>query len=72
MEDKCSAHSEGSAKKTGFEYHVVSGRSLAGSRGIRRGLALGRPIVTREQERREIDFARQLEEPLQRGGPWIE
>src|SRR5262245_58565819 len=71
MEDKCSAQSEGSTEETSFEDHVVSRRSLAGSRAIGCGCAIGRPVVVREHERREIDLTRQLEETLQRGGARI-
>src|SRR5215472_1571211 len=72
MENKCSAQSEGATEETGFEDHVVSRRSLAGSRTIGFGCAISRPVVVREHERREIDLTRQLKEPLQRGGARIE
>src|SRR5207249_1856117 len=72
MEDEGSAHAEGPTEKAGFEDHVVSRRRLAGSRGIGCGWAVGRPVVASEHERREIDLLRELEEPLQRGGPGIE
>ena len=72
MEDERSPHSERSTEKTGFENHVVSRRSLDGCSGIGCGWAVGRPIVPSEYERREIDLMRELEEPLQCGGPRIE
>ena len=72
MKDECSAHSEGCTEETGFEDHVVSRRRLAGCRVIGCGWAIGRPVVVREHERREIDLTRQLEEPLQCRGPRIE
>src|SRR5439155_12586247 len=67
MEDESSAHSEGATEKAGFEDHVVSRRSLAGSRGIGCGGADGRPVVPSEHEGGEIDLMRELEEPLQCG-----
>src|SRR5207247_855574 len=72
MEDEGPAHSQGAAEKTGFEDHVVSRRSLAGSRGSGCGWALGRPVVLSEHEGGEIDLMRELEEALQGGGPGIE
>ena len=72
MENESSAHSEGATEKTGFEDHVVSRRSLAGFRGIGCGWAVRRPVVPSEHERGEIDFMRELQEPLQCGGPGSE
>src|SRR6476620_9697125 len=72
MEDECSAHSKRSTEEAGFEDDVVSRRRLTGSRWIRCEWTLGRPVVVREHERREIDLTRQLHEPLQRSGPRIE
>jgi hypothetical protein len=72
MEDESSAHSEDATEQTGFEDHVVSRRSLARSRGIGCGWAVGRPVVPSEHERGEIDLMHELKEPLQRGGPRIE
>ena len=72
MEDEGSAHSEGSTEQTGFEDHVISRRSLAGSRGIGCRWAVGRPVVLSEHECGEVDFMRKLEEAFQRGGPGIE
>src|SRR4029077_10603596 len=72
VEDERSAHSKGCAEETGFEDHVVARRSLAGFRRIGGRWAIGRPVVLRENERREIDLTCQLEEPLERRGPWIE
>ena len=72
MEDERAAHSEGRTEQTGFEDDVVSRRRLAGFRRIGYGWTMGRPVVAREHERREIDLTRQLQEPLQRGGARIE
>jgi hypothetical protein len=72
MEDESSAHPEDATEKTGFEDHVVSRRSLAGSRGIGCGWAVGRPIVPSEHERCELDLMGELKEALQCGGPRIE
>src|SRR5262245_1354912 len=72
MEDEGSTHSEGAAKKTGFEDDVVSWRSLTGP-GQRRCLgARGRPVVLSEHEGREVDFTGELEEAFHRAGPRIE
>jgi hypothetical protein len=45
---------------------------LAGTCRRGRGLVGGRPVVAGEDERREVDFLRKLDEPGQRGGPRIE
>ena len=72
MEDEGSAHSEDSTEEAGFEDDVVSRRSLTGFRGSGCGRAGGRPVVPGEHERGEVDFMRELEEAVQRGGPGIE
>jgi hypothetical protein len=72
MEDESSAHSEGSAKKTGFEDDVVSRRSLTGPWQRRCQGAVSRPVVLSEHECREVDFMGKLEEAFQCGGPRIE
>src|SRR5688572_1647651 len=72
MEDERPAHSEGCTEETGLEDDVVSRRRLAGSLRIGCGRTDGCPVVAREHERREVDFTRQLQEPLQCGGPGIE
>ena len=72
MQNERPAHSEDATEETGFEDHVISRRSLAGSRRIGCGWTQGCPVVAREHERGEIDLTRQLQEPLQGGGPRIE
>jgi len=72
MEDECSAHSEGSAKKAGLEDDIISRRSLTGLRQRRCQRAVSCPVVLSENECREVDFMRKLEEAFQRGGARIE
>src|SRR5688572_24195903 len=72
MKNEGSAHSECSTKKSGFEDHVVSRSSLAGFHGIGCCWTVVRPIIMSEDERRKIDFMRQLYEALQRRGSRIE
>ena len=50
----------------------VSRRSLTGSRWRGCGQARGRPVVPRKHERGEVEFMRQLDEPVQRGRPGVE
>src|SRR4051794_4389162 len=71
MKDENSVHSEDATEKAGFEDDVVSRRSLARCRGSSSGMA-GGPVIRSEHERREVDLMRELEEPLQCGGPGIE
>jgi hypothetical protein len=72
VEDERPPHPEGGAEESGFEDDVVPRRRLAGRGRIGCGRTAGRPVVASEHERREIDFARQLQEPFQRGRPRIE
>src|SRR5262245_23679574 len=50
MEDKGSAHSEGSAEKTGFEDHIISRRSLSGLERRRCRRTGARPVVPSEHK----------------------
>ncbi len=72
VEDERAAHSEGTAEKTGLEDHVVARRGLALLRRVGGGVALGRPVVLCEHERREIDLTREVDQPLQCRRPRIE
>ena len=72
MEDKGSAHSEGSAEKAGFEDDVVSRRSLGGFGRRRCRWTRARPVVPSEHKSSEVDFMSKFEEPLQCGCPGIE
>jgi hypothetical protein len=72
MDDEGSPHSERSTEKAGFEDDIVSRRSLAGSRGRGCWRAGGRPVVLSKHERGEVDFMRELEKAVQRGGPGME
>jgi len=72
VQNENSAHSEDSAEKARLEDDIISRGCLTG-RGRRRfGRGVRRPVVLSEHECREIDFARQIEEAFQRGGPGIE
>src|SRR6185436_3904534 len=51
-----------------FEHHVVARRSLTRG-GIRWAT---RPVVLGEDERREVDLARELDEPVERRDPRVE
>ena len=72
MEDEGAVHSEGSTEKAGFEDHIVSRRSLTGSRGRGCGQAGRRPVVAREYEDGEVDFMGKPEEASKCAGPRIE
>src|SRR5262245_31789476 len=72
MQDKGSAHSEGSAEKTGFEDHIISRRSLSGLGRRRCGRTGARPVVPSEHKSGEVDFLSKLEQAFQCGCPRIE
>jgi hypothetical protein len=72
MQNEGSAHSEDSTEQPGLEDNIIP-RGCLTRRG--RGLSswgVRRPVVLSERKRREIDFARQLQEPFQRAGPGTE
>ena len=56
----------------GLEDDIISRRCLTRRRRRRCRRAVRRPVVLCEDERREVDFARQLQEAVKRGGPGIE
>ena len=72
VQDEGSAHPEDSAEQAGLEDDIISRRCLTGRRRRLCSRGVRRPVVLSEHERREVDFARQLEEAFQRGGPGIE
>ena len=69
MEDERPAHAKRATEKPGLEHDVVP----------RRGLSLGAvvrwvagPVVLGEDERGEVDFVRQLDQPIERRDARVE
>jgi len=67
MEDERAADAEGAAEQPGLEHDIVARRGLTGLICVR-----CRPVVLGEHEGREIDLARELDEPFQRPPPRVE
>src|SRR6185437_6571825 len=63
VEDERAPDAQRTAEQPGLEHHVVARRRLARLGRIRRG-----PVVPSEHKRGEIDFLRELDEPVE-GGP---
>src|SRR5688572_12588449 len=72
MQDEGPTHAEHAAEQAGLEDDVVARRGLAGIPGIGRYRALRRPVILREDECREVDLFRELEEPSERRGAGLE
>src|SRR5215470_4001817 len=64
VEDEGATHPEGSAEQAGLEDDIVSRRGLTRLGGVR--WARARPVVPGEDERREVDLLRQLDETVER------
>src|SRR5262245_47519594 len=72
MEDEGSAHSQGSAEKTGFKDDIISWGSLTRLSRRRWLWADSRPVVLSENKCREVDFMSKLNEAFQCSGARIE
>jgi hypothetical protein len=69
MEDERAAHAQCPAEQAGLEDNVVSWGRLTGGRGVQR---VAGPVILREDERREVDLAGELNQPVERGDTGVE